>query len=548
MLSKYAGKSRFLFFTHMANNYNHGDVIIRFADATFYYGEKKPILEEVNLSIREGAKVALMGQNGAGKSTLFSLLLGERSLEEGDIHIKKGSTIAIGRQVIRPEERNLTVRAFFEDAFNRSTSSGEAGKKIYDIEPRIDEVLEVVNLHAPHDKLVSHFSGGQQARLLLAKALIAKPDILLLDEPTNNLDHAGIEHLTKFLLEYKKTCIVISHEAEFLNAFTHGVLYLDVHTHKIEQYVGDYKDVVAEISARIERERRENARLARDIANRKEQFNFFAQKGGHMRDVARKMKEKIEELEEATVETRQEDKTISDFVIPAQKIDDMVVADTGYIAKITSVNIIPPVAPKAAVKGGAKKKVEAGAHPKPVSKSVNIVLRRGDKLLLKGPNGIGKSTLLRSFASGEHKGFSLISGMRLGYYQQDFAGLDFNKTVYKTLADAAIECTEAELRSTAARFMLTYELMNVPVGALSEGQKGLLAFAQLVLMKPGMLIMDEPTNHINFRHLPVIAEALDKYEGVLIFVSHMNEFVRQIKVTQELDLASLIAHKESHAE
>ncbi len=158
-----------------------------------------------------------------------------------------------------------------------------------------------MHLAAPLDKKLGEFSGGQQARLLLAQALIQDPDLLLLDEPTNNLDKQGIEHLTQFLIDYQKTVIVISHDADFLNSFTKGVLYLDVFTKKIEQYVGDYLNVVTEISARLERERMKNARLAKDIQNRKDQANFFAQKGGHMRDVARKMNEKIAELEEDVV-------------------------------------------------------------------------------------------------------------------------------------------------------------------------------------------------------------------------------------------------------
>ncbi len=503
--------------------YEHGDVILRFNDVSFEYGHNKPVLDQVDFSMREGAKMALMGQNGAGKTTLFQLILGEKQPEDGEIVIKKGATISIGRQVLRREEHQLTVREFFESAF--------PGQKIYNIEPRIEEVMEIVNLHAPLTRKVSEFSGGQQARLLLAFALISKPDILLLDEPTNNLDHAGIDHLTKFLLEYDKTCIVISHEADFLNSFTHGVLYLDVYQHKVEQYVGNYADVVKEISARIERDRRENARLARDITNRKEQFNFFAQKGGHMRDVARKMREKIEELEEEVVDSRQEDKTIPEFGIPAQVLDATELADTGPIMKFTQVNIIPP-------HGSAHK---GASHAKPISKKIEIALRRGDKLLIKGPNGIGKSTLLNALATGRATGVSIIKGARVGYYRQDFSGLDFEESVYKTLAASAFDCSDHELRGVAARFMLTHSLMNAKVGSLSEGQKGLLAFAQLVLAKPGILIMDEPTNHINFRHLPVIARALDRFEGVLVFVSHMAEFVKQIKVTHELDLGELLS-------
>ena len=207
-------------------------------------------------------------------------------------------------------------------------------KKIYNIEPRIDKILEVVHLAVPQNKKLSSLSGGQQARLLLAQALIQDPDILLLDEPTNNLDKQGIAHLTQFLIDYKKTCIVISHDADFLNAFTHGVLYLDIFTKKVEQYAGDYFKVVEDIKARLERERMKNARLEKDIENRKDQANFFAQKGGHMRDVAKKMNKKIDELSEEIVELRQEDRTIRNFFIPCQE------ELTGRILELKSVSVM----------------------------------------------------------------------------------------------------------------------------------------------------------------------------------------------------------------
>jgi len=129
---------------------------------------------------------------------------------------------------VLPEDKNLTVQAFFEKYY---------GEKVFDIERKIAEVLEVVQLKAPLEKKIESFSGGQQARLLLAAALIQNPDILLLDEPTNNLDSEGIYHLTTFLQNYQKTVLVVSHDADFLNSFTDGVLYLDAHTKKVEQFV-----------------------------------------------------------------------------------------------------------------------------------------------------------------------------------------------------------------------------------------------------------------------------------------------------------------------
>ena len=198
------------------------DVIVRFDNVSFEWGVNKPILDGVSFTIRQGMKFALMGQNGAGKSTIFGLISGLFTSESGIINIVKRVNIASSLQVIPRDQSNLTVRKFFERAFKH---------KVYEIDSKIDEILEVVNLKGHtkvHDKIIRTFSGGQQARLLLAFALIQDPDLLLLDEPTNNLDKAGIEHLTKFLINYNKTALVISHDAEFLNAFTHGVLYLSI--------------------------------------------------------------------------------------------------------------------------------------------------------------------------------------------------------------------------------------------------------------------------------------------------------------------------------
>jgi ATPase subunit of ABC transporter with duplicated ATPase domains len=468
---------------------------------SFEYGHNKSILDEVDFSVRRGSKITIMGQNGAGKSTIFQLITRQLRPESGKISINNGLSIAISRQVIPRPELELTVTDFFQKCFK---------EKVYDIDPRINAVLEAVNFKAPHDRIVKSFSGGQQARLLLASALIQDPDILLLDEPTNNLDKAGIAHLTDFLKNYKKTVIVISHDAEFLNSFTDGVLYLDVHTRKIEQYQGDYYDVLKDITARVERENRANALLAKEIQAKKDQANMFANKGGQMRLVAKRMREKAEELEEDIVEVRKEDKTIRPFHIPSQP--DF----TGAILAINSYKVI--------------------RNHKAVKRTCSIKLKRKQHLLLQGPNGIGKSTLLEDLASGKSEGAIISEGIRVGYYRQDFSTLNFEDTVYESLLSASATHIETHIRATAAGFLIHADMMDTKIGALSEGQKGLVAFARLVLQKPGLLILDEPTNHINFRHLPIIAKALDEYEGAMILVSHVPEFVSQIRIDEVLDL------------
>ena len=480
---------------------NNQEVILRFDEVSFSHGHSKPILNEVSFSVRRGSKITLMGQNGAGKSTIFHLITGVLEPDSGAIHLGTGLTVAAAKQIISRDQLHLTLREFFQNCFK---------EKIYDIDPKIDEVLEVVNLAADHDRLIKSFSGGQQARLLLASAIIQNPDLLLLDEPTNNLDKAGISHLTQFLIDYQKTCIVISHDADFLNAFTHGVLYLDVFTRKVEQYTGDYFDLLVEISARMERENRKNAQLAKKILENKEKINYFAQKGGKMRLVAKKMRDEAEEMEEAKVDVRKEDKTIRPFVIPCQQ--DI----GGEILNITSFSVME--------------------KHKFVKKEANISLRKKERLLLVGPNGIGKTNLLESLASGKAKGAKIAPGVVVGYYRQDFSTLNFDETVYRSLSSAAGDLSEESIRSLAAGFLITNDLIYSKIGSLSEGQKGLVAFARLVLQRPGLLILDEPTNHINFRHIPVIAEALNKYDGAMIIVSHVPDFISKIRIDNVLDL------------
>jgi len=481
----------------MAND----ETIIKFDKVTFGYGHNHPILIEADFSVRRGTKITLMGQNGAGKSTIFQLLTGALKPDDGQINVSEKITVATARQVIPRDQLELTVREFFQKCFNH---------KVYDIDPKIDTVLETVNLNAPHDRIVKSFSGGQQARLLLASALIQDPDLLLLDEPTNNLDKAGIAHLTTFLQEYKKTCIVISHDADFLNSFSDGILYLDVYTRQVEQYAGNYFDVVKQITAKIEKDNMRNAQLSKTIQEKKDKANFFANKGGKMRILAKRMRDLADEMEEDKTDIRREDKTIKHFTIPAQS--DL----AGEILHISAYSVIK--------------------DHQPITKKTKISLKKNQHLLLSGPNGIGKSTLLEAIASGQAEGSVIAPGIKVGYYRQDFSTLNFEDTVHQSLALVMTEQIEEKLRATAATFLISSELIHAKIGNLSEGQKGLVAFARLVLQKPGLLILDEPTNHINFRHLPIIAEALNKYEGAMILVSHVPEFVAKIRIDQTLDL------------
>ena len=235
-------------------------------------------------------------------------------------------------------------------------------------------------------------------------------------------------------------------------------------------------------------------------------------KGGQMRLVAKKMRERAEELEDEKVDTRREDKTIRSFVIPHQP--DL----TGDLISLTGFSVMNPKTHKI------------------VKRKTNIILKRNHHLLLKGPNGIGKSTLLESIAKGTAEGIIIPKDVRVGYYRQDFSTLNFDDTVYDCLLQVMDKHVEETMRGVAAGFLITGDMIRTRIGNLSEGQKGLVAFARLVLERPGLLILDEPTNHINFRHIPVIAEALNKYQGAMILVSHVPDFVEKIRIDEVLDL------------
>lgn len=481
-----------------------GEAVLRFEDVTFQYGENKPILKEANFVIRKGSKLTLMGQNGAGKSTLFSLIMGESHVEEGRIIVGQNLKIAIAKQFIPHTKWEITVRDFLQEAFS---------EKIYDIDKKAKEIFAVVHLSVDLDKKIKELSGGQKGRLLIAQALIQKPDILLLDEPTNNLDKTGIKLLTDFMKDYPGTVIVISHDAPFLNSFTHGVIYINTQNYQIEQYVGNYYKVVEDITRRVEKEKRENAQLEKEIQSNKDKVNFFALKGGKMRKLASKLRDEVEEMEESKVEVRKEDRTIREFNINCQE-------DIGsVIVKFDSVEMLQ--------------------DGKPITKKVNIELRKGDKLHIIGPNGVGKTTLLEKIAKRDARGVTIQENINIGYYRQDFSTLDFEKSAYQELASIFKRLDDQLVRKTAASMLLGNDALKSKIGLLSEGQKGLLMFAYLRLQTPGLLILDEPTNHINFRHIPAIAKAIKEYEGPVIVVSHVGEFIREIGITQTLDLGKI---------
>lgn len=486
---------------------SENNVILRFDNVSFSYNDgKKIILHESDFSIRENTKITIMGQNGAGKSTIFKLITGDIKPIWWKINLVPGNTIAIAKQVIPRDQHELTVREFFETAFT---------EKDYKLDQKMWKVMEEVDLMVPTDKKIHQLSWWQQARLLLAQAIIQEPDILLLDEPTNNLDADGIGNLIGFLISYDKTVVVISHDADFLNMFTDGVLYLNIMTNKVEQYWGDYYDVLEQIARQIEKEQSQNARLEKQILDAKEKINYFANKWGKMRKLASKMRDEVAEAEENKVAVRKDDRTIRDFDIDFDN----------YVGPIITINNVWLM----------------DREHNLIERQLDLELKKGDRYIIKWPNGIWKSTLLKRLVHDEDDTDAIIhKEVKIGYYSQDFDALDMDMSVWEALQEVTNEATDQEIFRTAAQFLLTSDLLKNPIWSLSEGQKWLLCYARFVLQKPHLLILDEPTNHINFRHLPVIAESLNKYKWAILMVCHDTGFVDQLKNFRDIDLGRLI--------
>ncbi len=486
----------------MASN---NETVIKFDSVFFEYIHPKLILEDVTFNIRAWKKITIMWQNGAWKSTIFKLINKELEPKIGKIHTPDNTTIATAFQVMPIKDKELTIKDYFRK-YKKALETENIDKEIMD-------TLRAVNLHTSLDKKINDFSGGQQARILLAWALIQNPDILLLDEPTNNLDKEWIYALEDFLKNYTKTVIVISHDSDFLNSFTDWVLYLDVHTKQVEQYVWNYYDVVEQVSKKIEKENMKNARMKKEAEDKMAQANTFAHKGWKLRAVAKKLKTEAERLKEEMWDKRKEDKAIKEFKIPYGNNCSGVILDIQEIWVVENNEM--------------------------TYKKVDKQLRRDTHILLSAPNWMWKSTFLNALARWEAKNVTLWEKVKIGYYTQDFHNLDFENTVYDELRKYWPDLTEQDFRAQAARMLIDWDMMKTQIWNLSEWQKGLVAMCALIFQKPDLLILDEPTNHINFRHIPIIAEALDKFEWAMILVSHVDEFVWSIRIDDYIDLDQL---------
>lgn len=477
-------------------------MLYQISDATVSFAGKN-ILNHINFEISGCEKIAIVGRNGAGKTTLLRLITGELQPDRDDKRkvpvISKSRALTIGmlQQLQKPEELDSTI----EELLLAGCPVGDSyEKERYEYECEYDRLFTGFGFSKDDkNKKLSMFSGGEQTKIALIRLLLMKPDILLLDEPTNHLDIKTVEWLEKYMHQYEKAVVMVSHDRFFLNQVV-DVVY-ELGNGKLTRYAGNYSTYKAEKQKWVVRQQKAYERQQEEIKTQGqliERFKYKAKKAAFARS-RKKMLERMERIEKP--ETEQ--------------------------AAIYTGEIIP-------LELGSKSVFEA-EHLKvgydQVLYELSFRLRRGQKIAILGENGAGKSALLKTIAglieplAGE---FHIGNKVSLGYYDQNTAALVSDKNVLEHFSDCFPALTEKEVRNILGAYLFTGKDTFKKVQSLSGGERSRLMLAELLQSRPNFLVLDEPTNHCDIETKEMLESAFAAYKGTMLFVSHDRYFVKEI--------------------
>ncbi len=501
-------------------------MIVQISNGTVYFGAND-VFENIDFTVNENERIALVGRNGSGKTTLLKVLTGECELSSGQLIKANKTSISYLKQNALALSED-TIGEVFDQVF----------AKLKDLEKQMEELSDAMK-EDPDEKMinkysalqeeykylggytyqsemlsvlagfgfkesdlerkVSSFSGGEKTKIAFASLLLAKPDLLLLDEPTNHLDLSTIEWLENYLAKYKKAMVIVSHDRMFLDKTVNVVYELEYGS--IRRYAGNYSSFVEQKKNDLIRQESAYRRQQKDIKRLEELIEKFRYK----KNKAAFAQSKIKYLERM------------------ERIEDPKKADTkAFKAKFVC-----------GVRGGKNvlslDHFEVG-YDKPLA-NVSLEIKRGDRICVMGDNGTGKSTLLKSII-GETKplgGYMMLGHqIQIGYFDQNLANFHNGNTVLEELWNEHPDLDMFKIRSVLGAFLFTADEVFKEVDVLSGGEKVRLSLAKLMMKKANFLILDEPTNHLDIISKEALENALNEYDGTILFVSHDRYFIRKI--------------------
>lgn len=531
----------------MIEKYKHGKVKKLFEVKTLIllqvnalsklYGAET-ILANIKLEVQTKDRIALVGRNGAGKSTLLKIIAGELSHDGGEIiqpkdvsmgylaqntgletsltiwdemltvftHLQQMETKLRRLEQEMGKEENFSNAAIYEkllaDYDQLQLDYKDQGG--YQYEADIRSILSGLGFPVEmHQTTISTLSGGQKTRLALGKLLLTKPDLLILDEPTNHLDIETLTWLEQYLQGYPGAILIVSHDRYFLDKLVTQVY--EISNKESRRFVGNYSKYLDLKSALYEQEMKRYEKQQDEIAK----LEDFVQKNIARASTTKRAQSRRKQLDRMELLTR--------------PLGDSKSASFHFDIEKQSGNDVLQV-----------KDATIGYDEDPIIEHVNMRLTRGDSVALVGPNGIGKSTLLKSLVNKLpllNGDVSFGSNVSVGYYDQEQANLTSSKRVLNELWDEYPLQPEKEIRTILGNFLFTGDDVLKPVSSLSGGQKARLALAKLMMQKSNLLILDEPTNHLDLNSKEILENALIDYPGTLLFVSHDRYFINRVTTT-----------------
>ncbi len=508
-------------------------ILLQLNDLTKSF-DGEDIFNNVDFEVKTGERIGIVGRNGAGKSTLMKIIAGVEDYDSG--HISKSKNLKLGyltqqmtlntdqtvfEEMSKPFEamKNLEQEMKLEtdwlaqhgteydtetykshiDRYEALSNQFEQ-QDGYQYESKIKTVLHGLNFsEADFDRPINDFSGGQKTRLSLAQMLLSEPDLLLLDEPTNHLDMETTQWLESYLNYFKGAIVIISHDRYFLDKIVTQIY--DVALGDVQHYVGNYAQFIDQRDKYYEKRMQEYESQQAEI-KRLETFvdkNIARASTTGMAKSRRKMLEKIERINKPMIDAKSANIQF--------EFDRNTGNDVFHI-----------------------KNLEIG-YESPITKGITFEVTKGDHIAIIGPNGIGKSTLIKTIANIQNAlNGSITTGanLKIGYYDQKQAEFKSNKTILDYLWDQYPTMNEKDIRAVLGRFLFVQEDVKKIINDLSGGEKARLQLALLMLERNNVLILDEPTNHLDIDSKEMLEQALANFKGTILFVSHDRYFINEL--------------------